>query len=293
MINMGGLGLGARFFLDIAVAKNDLDVAEWLLAHGASPNADPPPHPNSSQRTLHEEAMRRGFTMMAELLERFGASPSPPVALSGQEAFTAACLRLDREEISALLAKHPEYLRSPVAMFEAVSQDRVEVVRLLIDLGMSIEIEDEHKQRPLHIAASNDSLRVAALLIERGAEVDPAESNWGATPLGFAIYGQRTRMIKLLGRVSSSVWELTSSGQVERLRELLAAQPKLANAGGENNSLLMWLPDDESQAVEIVKLLLAVGVDPAIRNKEGLTAADRAEKRGLYAAAEMLRSKTS
>src|SRR5262249_38781422 len=84
MINMGGLGLGARFFLDIAVEKNDLDVAEWLRAHGASPNAAPPPHPNSSQRTLHEEAMRRGFTRMAELLERFGASPSPPVALSGQ-----------------------------------------------------------------------------------------------------------------------------------------------------------------------------------------------------------------
>src|SRR5262245_58031418 len=293
MINMGGLGLGARYFLAIAVANNDLDLAGWLLQHGASPNAEPPQQLDSSGHTLHEVAMRQGFTGMAELLERFGATPSTPVTPSGEQAFTAACLRLDREEISMHLAEHPDYLHSPVAMFEAVGRDRVDVVRLLLDLGVSIEIEDKTRQRPLHVAASNDSLRVAALLIERGAEVDPIESNWSATPLGFAIYGQKTRMIELLGRVSRNVWELTSSGQVERLRELLSAQPELAKVGAESNSLLMWLPDDESGAIQIVKLLIAHGADPTIRNKEGLTAADCAEKRGLYAAAEMLRSKTS
>ena len=228
---------------------------------------------------------------MAELLVRFGASPSAPKALEGEEAFTSACLRLDREEVVARLAEHPEYLRSPVAIFEAVSRDRADVVRLLIDLGTSIEIEDEHKQRPLHVAASNDSLRVAALLIERGAEVDPVESNWGATPLGFAIYEQKTRMIELLGSISRNIWELVSSGQIERLRELLNAQPELAKIAVESNTPLMWLPDDEANAIEIVKLLLAYGADPTIRNDEGITAADCAEKRGLYVAAELLRSK--
>jgi ankyrin repeat protein len=291
MINMGGFGFGARYFLGIAVTKNDLKLAEWLLARGASPNADSPPHPKLSKRTLHEEAMRQGFTEMADLLEQFGATPSPPVALEGEEAFTAACLQLDRKEILARLVEHPEYLRSSVAMFEAVERDRADIVRFLLDLGMSVEIEDEHKQRPLHVAASSDSLRVAALLIERGAEIDPVESNWGATPLGFAIYGQKTRMIKLLGRISHNVWELTSSGQIERLRELISAQPELAKIGGESNTPLMWLPDDEAHAIEIVKLLLAHGADPAIRNKEGLTAADCAEKRGLYEVAELLRSK--
>jgi len=291
MINMGGLGSGARYLLNIAVTKNDLELAEWLLTHGASPNAAPPQHSKGSGRSLYQEAMRHGFTKMAELLERCGATPSAPEPLAGEQAFTGACLRLDHEAVSSYLAEHPEYLRSPAAMFEAVSRDRVDVVEFLIDLGVSIEIEDEYKQRPLHIAASNNSLRVAALLIERGAEIDPVESNWGATPLGFANYGQKTAMIELLGRVSSNVWELTSCGQVERLRDLLSAQPALAKAGGENNTLLMWLPDDEAQAMEVAKLLLASGADPTIRNKEGMTAADCAEKRGLYAAAELLRSK--
>jgi ankyrin repeat protein len=53
----------------------------------------------------------------------------------------------------------------------------------------------------------------------------------------------------------------------------------------------MWLPDDENQAVEIVKLFLESGADPTIRDKDGLTAAERAERRGLYTAAELLRSK--
>ena len=36
----------------------------------------------------------------------------------------------------------------------------------------------------------------STLLIARGAEVDPRESNWNATPLGFAIFGERRRAIE-------------------------------------------------------------------------------------------------
>ena len=47
---------------------------------------------------------------------------------------------------------HPEYLRSPTAMFAAAQQDRADVVAFLLDLGMSVEIEDEinsaHCTRP-------------------------------------------------------------------------------------------------------------------------------------------------
>src|SRR5438034_4124095 len=64
MIDMGAYGLGARYLLGIAVDCNDLALAEWLLAHGASPNASPPPYREAfssshsarlSRRTLHEE----------------------------------------------------------------------------------------------------------------------------------------------------------------------------------------------------------------------------------------------
>jgi uncharacterized protein len=291
MIDMGGLDFGARYLLGIAVEKNNLKMAEWLLSHGANPNAARKPGSKFPHRSLHEEALRQGFTEMADLLARFGAIPSAPTPPEGEKAFTAACFRLDREETRAILATHPEYLRSSTAMFAAAQQDRADVVAFLLNLGMSIEIEDEHKQGPLHEAASHNSLRVAALLIERGAEIDPVESNWGATPLGFAIYGQKTQMIELLGRFSRDLWELTNSGQVERLRVLLNEEPDLARIAGKGATPLMWLSDDETRAIEIVELLLAHGADPTIKDKEGMTAADHAERRGMYDAAALLRSK--
>ena len=60
----------------------------------------------------------------------------------------------------------------------------------------------------------------------------------------------------------------------------------------------MRLPDDEARAIEIAELFLGHGADPTIRNKhgderflDGLTAAECADKRGLYRVAELLRSR--
>jgi ankyrin repeat protein len=199
-------------------------------------------------------------------------------------------MQLDRDKVQSMLEQHPEYLQSTGAMFQAVRLDRADIVAFLLDLGVPIDIEDRHKNRPLHIAAANDALHVAALLIERGAEIDPVETNWENTPLDFAVYHWQPRMIDLLSRVSRDVWNLTFTGKVDRLRELLRAQPDLATAVNTNGAtLLMWLPDDEARALEIARLLLSHGADPSIRNKGGQTAADLADKRGLADVAEVLR----
>jgi ankyrin repeat protein len=133
----------------------------------------------------------------------------------------------------------------------------------------------------LHAAASSDSPGVAALLIERGAEVDPREWKYGGTPLDWARHSERSRMVALLAPFSREVFALTAAGCLERLRQLLAAEPALGRTVRENETPLFRLPDDEDQAIEIVEMLLAHGADPAIRNASGQTAADCAEKRGL------------
>jgi ankyrin repeat protein len=293
MIDMGRYGYGARYLLDGAVARNNLELAEWLLAHGASPNATPSADARASQRSLHEVAMRHGFTTMADLLLRHGATPSPPIVLEGPEAFEAACFRLDDDQAQSQLARHPEYLRSPAAMFAAAAQDRADVVEFLLDLGMSIEVEDDDKTRPLHVAASHDALRVAALLVERGADVEPIECNWNNTPLDNALYANLPRMIEFLSGLTRDAYRLAWTGNVERLRAVLRAQPDLAQSSRDGSTPLMWLPDDEERAVEIAELLLAHGANPGIRNKDGKTAADLAETRALYAAAELLRARQS
>ncbi len=301
MFDMGGYGCGARFLLGGAIDRNNLRLVEWMLEHGANPNAPPAPKRNAytvdasgrlSSRTLYEEAISKGSLEMAELLARYGAARSVR-ALEGEEAFTAACLRLDRQKAESLLAGHPQYLSSPRPMTLAAARDQSDVVALLLDLGMSPDIEDpeEGKQHPLHVAAYNDSLRVAEVLTARGAQIDPRETRYGITPLWGALWGLRQGMIQFLSPLSRDVWALTFLGNVERIREVLAGEPNLAKSRGEDETPLMWLPDDETRAIEIAAMLIAGGADPTVCNKQGQTAADLAEIRGLDSVAALLRSK--
>ena len=80
-------------------------------------------------------------------------------------------------------------------------------------------------------------------------------------------------------------------GKIERLREVLAAEPERAKQQWEGNTPLMWLPpDDEARAIEIAELLIANGADPCARNKEGETAAERAARLGMFELATVLRT---
>jgi ankyrin repeat protein len=289
MIDMGGYGRGARFILGGAVRHNNLALAEWCLTHGAGPEPDQPPHSRvRSNRTLYEEAQARSFSEMADLLSRFGARATPP-SLTPEEQFVAACLGRDRARVQRELKAHPEYIASPAAMFAAVQRDRLDVVKTLLELGVSPEVEDRTKQRPLHVAVSHDAMNVAAFLLELGVEVDHRETNWGSTPLAWAVYGLKWPMIDLLTPYTRDVWNLASAGKIERLRELLAKDPSLAKIAHPNGyTPLMRLPDEESKAVEIVELFLAHGADPNKRNDDGKTAVDLAGERGLEEAAELL-----
>ena len=270
------------YLFDIAVSRNHLKRAEWLLKHGANPNAIG----HYSKRSLYKHAVLLGLTAMAALLVRFGVEPA---RLEGHEAFQAACMRLDRQAAQGLLEQHPGYLKAPEPMMAAAKHDLRDVAALLLDLGMSPDVDD-HGHRPLHAAASSDSPSVATLLILRGAEVDAREPRYGGTPLAWARHHERPRMTELLSPVSRDVFSLAATGNVERLRQVLTAESELARTVNWSTTPLFCLPKDDDQAVEIVELLLAHGADPTIRNSDGATAADCARKRGLDDAGELIDS---
>jgi len=293
MFSMGGYGSGARFLLSIAIHKNDVALADWLLTHGANPDAAPARDERLSKRSLYEDAVVAGREEIAALLRRHGATPRVPL-LADEEAFIAACLRLDRAAAKAALDGHPEYLMSPKAMFAAAARDRADVVALLIDLGTSVDIQDAHRQRALHVAAAHDARAVAALLIRRGAEVDARETQWKAVPIGYAARHGHQQMVDLLSGVSRDVWNLTYHGKVARLTEVLATEPERAREVTPNGiTPLWWLPNDEGLAVRVAEVLLAHGTDPKARSREGKTASDHARERGLDEAADRLAAAAS
>src|SRR5690606_15729625 len=119
------------------------------------------------------------------------------------------------------------------------------------------------RHRPLQEAASRNATKVARLLIERGAEIDARETQWGNTPLDFAVWSQHPEMIELLAPHSRDIRNLVFIGNVERVRQVLEEQPELARLVHEGHTPLTWLPDDEEAAVEIVKLFLERGADPS------------------------------
>jgi ankyrin repeat protein len=288
MLSMGNYGSGARWLLGKAIENNDAALVEWCLAHGANPNAAPARDPRFHQASPYQQAVQLGHEAVAERLARHGAT-GVAVSPSPMESFVAACLRLDRDRIWQEIDRHPEYLRSPLPLFAAAERDRADVIEFLLDLGMSPNVENEAQERPLHMAAYNNALRAARMLIARGADIDPREHHYLNTPLGGAVWHQYREMIDLLAPLSRDVWELTYLGRVDRLRDLFAEDPARARVTWEGQTPLMWLPpEDERLALEVVELFLSHGADSTMRNEHGATAAERAKALGMFAVAERL-----
>ncbi|HEX6806651.1 MAG TPA: ankyrin repeat domain-containing protein [Gemmatimonadaceae bacterium] len=283
---------GARLILDAAVDRHLLGLAEWALVHGAGPDTPWGTRPRKVPRTtVYEEAMARGQADTARLLLRYGATlPNGPV--NGIDALVGAAMRLDRPAVSAMFAAHPEYVREPRPMYAAIEQDRADVVEMLLDLGMSPEIEHPSggRARPLHTAAFRGSERSARVLLAHGADVDAREEHYRAVPLGMASWAQQPHIIALLGAASRDVWELAYTGCVDRLRVVLGEEPALARVANESGETpLMWLPDDADRALEAARLLIEHGADPAACDAHGRTAAGIAEARALGDVAALLR----
>jgi ankyrin repeat protein len=284
---------GAHFMLSAAVDRNLLGLAAWMLAHGAGPNTPPGNLWPIPRRTLHQEAMVRGHREMAELLARHGAVATPPPERDAAEELVAASMSLDRARVRSLLARHPELRSGDAAMRAAVRQDRADVVAMLLDLGVSPDVEDPHGgASPLHAAAASGAVRCAELLIARGADVDRRDRRYHSPPLGWASYFEVAPMVELLGRHSRDVWRLAYAGRVARLREVLHEEPALARLTSDDGGTpLMWLPADAADAEAVAALLLDHGADPTRRNARGETAAEIAERRGLDAVAALLRAR--
>jgi ankyrin repeat protein len=240
-----------------------------------------------SKRPLREEALMYGHTAMTDLLVRYGAAEQP---LEGIAAFQAACMRLDKDAARKLAERNPECLRGPAPMLTAARQGRADVVALLLELGVHVDVADEIEQRGLQVAVAGGSLEVVKLLVASGADIDRPTTSVGGGAMGYAAHFGRREIAAFLAPLSRDVFDLTYLGMAERLRDLFAEDPKLANAVTPKTGItpLFCLPDDEDAAIELTTLLMAHGADPSIVNKDGVTAEQAARKRGLIDAADLM-----
>jgi ankyrin repeat protein len=284
------VGLGGKkgvtaldYLLGNAVGQNQIERAEWLLERGAHAEAVS----IYSGRPLHAEARLSGYLDMAALLERHGARPAP---LGGLHAFQAACMAGDRKQAEALLAAEPSLIQHPAPLLSAAELGNERAVDLLLSLGARVGALDKEGISPLHRAVQSGCLGIVQKMVAAGADVDLRERRWRGTPMSWAVVLGKPHVGEWMAPLSHDVRPFAAEARLDRLDAALTEQPWRANERlpGDCPTPLYCLPDDEEAAVEVARILLAHGADPAARNDKGQTPADWARLRGLDQAAELM-----
>jgi ankyrin repeat protein len=96
-------------------------------------------------------------------------------------------------------SKDEEYERT--SLMYAVIDEENEVVKLLLENGANVNIQDDNGYTALHFASKENLLDVAKLLLEHGANTNTQDVH-GNTPLFWAVFKSKGegKMIKLLLR---------------------------------------------------------------------------------------------
>jgi ankyrin repeat protein len=96
-------------------------------------------------------------------------------------------------EIAALLLAHGAQINgthgSESPLIAAISLGAESVSRLLIEVGAELEATSIFGSRALHWAAWMGVPDTVQMLLARGAQIEPKDSEFGATPLFWAVHG--------------------------------------------------------------------------------------------------------
>jgi ankyrin repeat protein len=251
--------------LAFAVRENRIEVAALLLERGADPIS------SGTSDTLLEMARDRGHDRMQNLLERALAGPGATEP-RGMAVATAIRAR-DLAEVRRLLDADPELVHAP----------------------------DTGTNQPIHWAAMTRQLELIDELAVRGADLNAQRAD-GARPIQLSNgdYGYRgwrdvpkevtTTPREVLDRLRArgadcDICTAAAIGDLERVRELLDRDPSLANRPSDYVTYYAGSGTPLRNAaggghLEIVRLLLAHGADPNLR-EEGMAPRGHA----LYSAA--------
>ena len=272
------------YLLGNAVLRRHRARVQWLLEHGANPNAL---HAYSG-RTVHTEARLAGFSEGVLLLEAHGArADSLPSSLE----FAAAVMLNDADTMHRLLAAQPSLIRTPGPLHRAALQGRTDILRTLLDLGADIHAADHEGATALHRAVQGGAVAAVLLLLEAGADIDRREPRFQGTALSWAIALDQPEVATALVPRSRDIRALSRLGEVERLREVLQDAPELVHQvlhGVDAPTALFCFAEHDELAAEVVRELLQHGADRSVRDAQGRTAAEVARSRGLDGAAAVL-----
>ena len=177
-----------------AAKYNQVARLQLLVDHGVDINvAD-----SRLRRTPYNLAVLNGNQEIAQYLLAHGADAT---ALSDLDSFFAACLGADEVRARTFLAQDPTLLsrlgghRAELLQL-AAERDKRASIRLMAELGF--DLNAIKRTTALHNAAMSGNLEMVKLLIELGANPQLRDTEFNATPLGWAEYGGKTEVAEYL-----------------------------------------------------------------------------------------------
>ena len=130
----------------------------------------------------------------------------------------------------------------------AVRENSIEIAKLLLDHGADVNIQDSVGETSLHYAAENSFVEMTQLLLKAGANLN-IQNNQGRTPLYCGFSSNFMNIIELLGS--------ESQGDIQIDDDNFYSIPKS--------------DDTYMRFIEIVKLLIVYGADVNIHDKQNIT----------------------
>jgi ankyrin repeat protein len=190
---------------------------------------------------------------------------------------------------------------SPTVFLEAVKAGDFATVRTLLteDAGLLNAKDTQFGASALHWSALRGHTAIAALLLDRGANFS-VRNNDGETPMIVAERSKRADIVRLLrdaGATASggplTIFEAAKLGDATAVRKLLDEHAGLLNLAdtGFGATALHWAA--LRGHVDVVRVLLEKGADTNIRNSDGETALQVAERAKRNDIVQLLRGRAA
>jgi ankyrin repeat protein len=237
--------------LYFAVRENQLEVARYLLARSD-------PLRMAYNDSFLEVARDRGYAEMEKLLEEHLARNQNASARG--EPVAAAIRGRDLPKVRQLLDASPELLhagdeRSCQPIHWAVMTRQIDVIDEVLHRGADIDAVRCDGARPIHLTNGDYFYR-----------------GWRDVPKDTAATPQDVLAHLISRGAYVDIWTAAHLGNLNRVKELLDEDPSLANKISENYGYYLGSGDALHNAaanghMDVVKLLLARGADPNLRQE--------------------------
>jgi ankyrin repeat protein len=180
---------------------------------------------------------------------------------------------------------HRAYLQDDSALNSAVCYNHSDILLILLEAGTDPNIHGEHVPA-LHVAASNDNVEAAVILISHGAKINVRDTVNNDTALIYGIRDGKFRVAELLleagadpnladRRGFAPVHIAVARNEVKLVQRLLDHDAAInVRTYGDGKTPLMIAAAAGFE--EMVEILLSRGADPSIVDSAGKSPLERA-----------------